>query len=138
MNKVHIDRAKTSDNVDAFMAVGWRRLVLRMFEVSLQDMIKGNEEEQKAARDWFDPVLGRDAGVSFADCVLAMGMASRIDAIREKALKNPREMLADVESAINSIATDGVLRPREDSVPVGLKVDSEAVVNIQRAMFGHA
>lgn len=138
MNKVHLDHVKTNDKTDAFLAVGWKRLVLKMFEISLRDMISGDEVEQKAARNWFDPVMGRDAGVSFSDCVYAMGMASRIESVREKALANPRQMLEDIEAAINSMAVEGTARPREGAAPVGLQVDGEAVGSIHRAMFGHA
>jgi hypothetical protein len=137
MKKVHIDHVKTDDNTDAFMTVGWKRLVLKMFEISLRDMIGGDEVEQKAARNWFDPVMGRDAGVTFKDCVFAMGMASRIETVRQKALTHPKEMLADIEAAINSMSVEGVLRPREDTPPAGLQVDAEAIGSIQRAMFGH-
>lgn len=139
LNKVHLDHVKVTDSdIDAFMTVGWKRLVLKMFEISLRDMISGDEVEQKAARNWFDPVMGRDAGVTFADCVFAMGMASRIEAVRAKALNEPKVLLADIEAAINSMAVEGVARPREDSAPVGLQVDGEAIGSIQRAMFGHA
>lgn len=136
-NTIHIDRVKTKDQSDAFMTVGWRRLVLKMFEVSLRDMVKGDEAEQQAARNWFDPVKGRDAGVSFSDCVFALGMASRIEAVRAKALNEPKQMLKIIESEINSMAVEGTERPREGSAPAGLQIDGEAVVSIQRAMFSH-
>lgn len=129
--------------VDAFMAGGYRNLVLKLFEINLRDLLSKDPVLAKEARDWFDPVAGRNAAITFEDCVFVMGWASVIERARALALSDPAKMLADFQFALQSIAREGVILAPRASAEVGDQsaskgVDVDTLGSIQRAMFGHA
>lgn len=134
------DRHIRSSGEDAFISYGYKHFILRMLETTLKDLIKGDEVMKKAAKNWLDPVMGRDAPVKFEDCVVAMGFASRLDEIRRRCLTAPQEMLADVESALDSIVHTSPERKKADAETFETTFFSsgrDAFASVSRALFSH-
>jgi hypothetical protein len=128
---------------DAFMAGGYRNLVLKMFELNLRDILSKDPVLAQEARDWFDPVAGRNAAISFEDCIYVMGWASVLEEARSLALNDPQKMLVQFHSALQSIYREGLTQgPRETeetaASPAAKRIDADTLSGIHRGVFGHA
>ena len=134
--------------VDAFMTGGYRKMLLRLLEGSVVDLMGADEVNQKAAKNWFDPVMGRDAGITFEDCVVALGAASMLEEIRQMALEEPAKLLERLQDfhggqarfgrshkALASVDEAGLDVP---GVSSDLRVDTSSAEAIHRAMFAGA
>lgn len=122
--------------VDAFVTGGYRKMMLKLLEVSAADMMSSDEVLAKSARNWFDPVMGRDAPVTFEACIVVLGGASRIDDIRQRALQNPKEFLSQVKDLLQSNTRDGnPLGPRDEKMP---SFDASGAAQLHRAIFANA
>lgn len=129
---------------DAFTTGGYTLLCLRLIEQSLRDLRAKDEAIVAAAKTWFDPVMGRDAGVKFEDCVYSLGWASRVDAIRRMVVENPEKLLKAIEYAIATACSDGVSRRAESQsiIPTAEEIldqppvsPSNAFSLLHRALF---
>ncbi len=134
--------------VDAFMTGGYRKMLLRMLEGSVVDLMGSDEVNQEAAKNWFDPVMGRDAGITFEDCVVALGVASMIEEIRQMALQEPAKLLERLQDFHGGVARFGrshkALKSADEAgmdvpgVGSGPRVDSSSAEAIHRAIFAGA
>lgn len=135
-----IDRVKPSDETDAFMTSGYRKLVIKMLEINLRDLMSKDATLAAEARAWFDPVAGKNASISFEDCMHVMGWASYVERARKMALENPAHFLSKIEWASHSLTREGVRIERErraDESESNESADHQSndFFALQRAMF---
>lgn len=107
------------DPTDYFIYAGYRKMMLSLLKSTALDLLRPagtakNDALIAAAREWvlYSPDRGLSStGLTFADCIHALGEASNIDAYRTNFLARPAEALRAATQALDAInANEGVFK----------------------------
>jgi hypothetical protein len=102
------------NSTDYFIVSGYRKMVLSLLKQTASDLllepgVKKNDVYIKAAKDWVMFSPGKDSfqpGLTFADCIYALGEASSIDHYRNGFLARPQAALLAATKALEAINMD--------------------------------
>ena len=104
------------DSTDYFVYEGYRKFAFQVLLQTLDDLLLPDEKAievvkgqridlREQAKAWinFKPIAGANisAGLRFVDCVLAIGLSSELERIREGILLRPTETRASLMNGIS-------------------------------------
>jgi len=110
---------------DYFLYAGYRKMMLSVLKQAAADLLlppgtKKNDAIIASVKNWvqFSPaeVLSSAAGLTFANCIQALGEASCIDDYRKGFLDRPADALKAASQAIDAInASEGIFQDTKTS-----------------------
>lgn len=110
---------------DYFLYAGYRKMMLSLLKQTAADLlltpgVKKNDAIIAAAEDWvrFSPERGgpTSAGLTFADCIQALGEASCIDEYRKGFLARPEDAFRAASQALDAVnANEGIFLDAKES-----------------------
>ncbi len=111
------------DPLDYFLHAGYRKMMLCLLKQTAADLtltpgVKKNDEIIEAARNWvlFSPEESTAAGLTFQDCISALGESSFCNRYRDGFLARPHDAFIAASQALDAInASEGLFAEAKES-----------------------